>query len=310
MIIAIEGVDGAGKTTLAAKLQDFLLERDAERGVELIHSGPPTKPALEEYELSLRDYDPDGMHLILDRWHWGELVYGPIYRGKSELGNAGLWHVDKFLESRGAVMLLAEETPEVIRERLGSRGEDFLKDEHIELVLKSFEAVYEHSVMADKYRLNATEHPEEIFSAGLIGYQHEGMAKDLMAFPTYVGPRYPEFLLLGEKRKDPSWPSAFVPGNTTSGKFLLDALSPNVRNHCGLANACEEDVLTMYATLNAPRTCTLGKLAGKAADAAGIPHFNVPHPQYIRRFHNSKQREYGQVIARGLYGEEVENWPS
>jgi thymidylate kinase len=314
VLIAIEGCDGSGKTTLADALAHNIIRHEAsigtDRPVQMIHASQPKLPILEEYELAIRDYDPKGTHLILDRWHWGELVYGPIYRGKSELSPAGLWHVDKFLDAKGGVMVLMDSSAGTVRERLATRGEDFLKDEHVEEVIAAFDEVFKFSVMTEKHKRGYTPIDEFVISLTLLGYIREDGARQLGNFGTYVGPRWPRFLLLGEKRKDPSWPSAFVPGNSTSGKFLLESLSHDTLKNSGLANACEEDVFGLWDLLGRPRVVTLGKVAGAVVDKEEMTHVNVPHPQWVRRFHNSKQREYGQVIARGLYDEEVTDWLS
>lgn len=313
MIIVVEGCDGTGKTTLVEKLRHAIevheTKHQSTRSVRVIHSGPPSLPPLEEYEKSLRTYDPSGEHLILDRWHWGELIYGPIYRGATILGDAGLYHVDKYLDAVGAVMINLTNPLDVIEERLSSRGEDYLQPEHVAEVLRRFDEVFERSVLTEKHKLTDPT-DTDVISAITLGYIREEYALQLEPFGTYVGPRFPKFLLLGEKRKDPTWKSAFVPNKATSGYFLLNALPRAVVRDSGLANACEENVQELYETLKAPKVVALGKLAEKAVEASGVPYFAVPHPQYIRRFHNSRQQEYGQVISRGLHGEEIPNWPS
>lgn len=311
MIIAVEGCDGVGKTTFVNMLKEVIEEQESRtdhRPVRVIHASQPVKPALEEYELDIRDYDPSGEHLILDRWHWGELVYGELYRGKSQLEAQGLIHVDKFLDSRGAVMIHMDLDEEETLRRLRSRGEDYLKEEHVSLVLDLFRHVAAMSVMTEKHVLINPVRFEAIATA-ILGYLRESYAEELRPYGTYVGPRFPEYLLLGEKRNDPSWPSAFVPQRATSGFFLLGALSRGVLRDAGIANACEENLPWLVETLRHPRTVTLGKAAGKAADEAGIEHRNLPHPQWVRRFHNKRQSEYGEVIARALYGEDI-TWPS
>lgn len=311
MIIAVEGCDGVGKTTFVNSLKSFLDNQDSGRAVRVIHAGVPTKPPLEEYELdpSVRHYDPNGEHLILDRWHWGELVYGELYRGETKLGLQGLAHVDKYLDSKGAVMIHLDLDEEEVLRRLGERGEDYLKSEHVGWVLNKFREVFDLSVMTEKHRV-INPGAMDMVSAAVLGTLRESYASELAEFPTYVGPRYPEYLLLGEKRNDPSWPSAFVPQRATSGYFLLGAVSRGVLKGSGVANACEEDLQALVSALRAPRTVTLGKEAAKAADAAGIDHRNLPHPQYIRRFHNKRQGEYGEMISRALYGQEISGWPN
>ena len=69
--LVIEGPDGAGKTTLAQAL--------CASGYAYRHEGPPppTVPALRYYAGILARLEQP---TLLDRFHLGELVYGPIVR--------------------------------------------------------------------------------------------------------------------------------------------------------------------------------------------------------------------------------------
>lgn len=133
MLIIFEGCDGTGKTTLANKVAEELpLE-----ATRLLHRGVPTRSPIEEYTDLEGPYD-QSHHVICDRWHWGELVYGPLYRDRSELGLAGLREVEDFLRPLGAIVVWLREDPQVIRRRLADRGESYLQDRHIETVLDAY----------------------------------------------------------------------------------------------------------------------------------------------------------------------------
>lgn len=75
--IIIEGPDGAGKTTLAKQLC-------SEAGYAYRHEGPPpaSATALQHYAGILASLTEP---TLLDRFHLGELVYGPVVRGGSGL---------------------------------------------------------------------------------------------------------------------------------------------------------------------------------------------------------------------------------
>lgn len=73
--LIIEGPDGAGKTTLAHDLCKRY-------GMAYHHEGPPPNPGAFEHYRSLLDWPEP---TVFDRLHVGELVYGPLLRGGSQL---------------------------------------------------------------------------------------------------------------------------------------------------------------------------------------------------------------------------------
>lgn len=80
MITILEGPDLAGKTTLAEQL-----------GTKVLHSGQPTHDTWQDEYVRRLIADEDAWnhamdgHLVLDRWHIGELVYPAIYRREAVL---------------------------------------------------------------------------------------------------------------------------------------------------------------------------------------------------------------------------------
>ena len=113
MIYIFEGCDGVGKTTAAKRLQ----AKAEEMGftTKMLHRGPPQGDVLTEYT---SDLDTGEDIIICDRWHWGEMVYGPIYRGKSELTSGGLMYIDMELARRGAVVILLDGDDDVVERRV------------------------------------------------------------------------------------------------------------------------------------------------------------------------------------------------
>lgn len=295
MLIVIEGVDGAGKTTLAEALVEVLKDH---KPTKLLHRGPLEFDPLVEYELDLDDYRPAfGQHVVCDRWHWGEDIYGPLYRAGSRLTPAIRTHVELFLQSRGAVFLLMCQSRTEIHRRLDERGETFLRDEHRNDVIESYYVMAASSLI--KTTAVNTSAPEIVQLIVHDAWRQEQDASALNVFPTYVGPRRPAYLLLGERRnplKSGGHLAAFVPYGGTSGAYLLEHVPADVRQSLGLANAMEEDVHALWCTLEHPRVVTLGREAHERCNLADVPHGAVPHPQYVRRFHNAHGEEYGRVI--------------
>lgn len=133
-IIILEGIDGAGKSTLAEKLIDA-----SPIPARYEHRGPMEGTVTDEYILPLLQVGQDEL-LITDRWHVGETIYGPIYRGKSVV--AGPWNdiIEALLKDLGAVRVIMSPALSVIKQRLADRGEDYLKPEHVDAVYDSYVA--------------------------------------------------------------------------------------------------------------------------------------------------------------------------
>jgi thymidylate kinase len=313
LFIILEGIDGGGKSTVAEKLVAALEERGYE--VDLLHRGVPERNVLEEYQLDVEDYRPGGRRAIVaDRWHWGDIVYGELYRGSSYLGGpegGGFRYVELFLKSRGAVSVLVQNEPDEILRRLQERGEDYLQLKDIDHVL----ARYRQVASSSPTHVVTTDAPEVDW---LMKYAEfwSTAAKDLAPFPTYIGSRTPRVLLVADRRSDPDGPSmtAMRPSPTMhgSGAYLLEALPRALWGEVGICNGNEEeDLHALLDVLAGPPVVALGHEASKALRKAGITEFAaVPHPAKVNRFHHDEKIGYGQLIKDIIGSDRKEySWP-
>lgn len=308
MFILLEGVDGAGKTTLAERL----VERAEERGLtgKVWHRGVPVRHPLEEYELDIEtDYPQDAdtrlsTLVVADRWHLGQLVYGGLYRDENLLGEAGAWHVDLLLQSIGALQFVVAPPIDVIRRRLEARGEDYLREEHVQRVYDHYlELVQRTPSLSLITRVNV---PDAVLDTMIDQAVLQTEATNqLLRFQTYVGPRFPRILLLGERHstgaqtaRRPAYRAAFVPYPGTSGRWLSETLvsSTLADQPIGLANAAQENLPQLVRTLNEPRVVALGRRAAEYCEAVHLEHGIVPHPQFMRRFHAGQRFSYAEAI--------------
>jgi thymidylate kinase len=291
MIIILEGVDGTGKTTLAHELCDLAQQVTPGVNVTYLHAGPPDRHPLYEYEVPLQDVHPTRDLVVCDRWHLGELVYGPLYRGGSQLQGPGLRHIRLFLHRHGAVVVRLKEDIRTVTLRVSERGDTYVN------VLDLDELDHRYDTQ-----------PVDVTYLGLVDYENKRRllkwaqaqgeeVEPLLPFPSYVGSPAPSALLLGDRRGVDyrGHTSCFVPYEGTSGRYLLQHLDA-VGENLGLANANEEDVLALWDALGQPPVVALGKEAEHVCDDAALDYATVPHPQYMRRFKHGQGKEYAEEI--------------
>lgn len=83
MITIIEGPDGAGKTTLVQDLRYRWINTVGH------HQGPYVHDVIGETLTSISSAMCLASHVVCDRLHLGERIYGPVFRGKDMLGDLG-----------------------------------------------------------------------------------------------------------------------------------------------------------------------------------------------------------------------------
>lgn len=114
------GSDGSGKTTIANELFNILR-------YPVHHFGPPKnyQDGYNQYFGFIRDTDES---VICDRFHEGEQIFAPIYRGYKATYFPEL---EQELKYKFKPLLVLVYAPFItITKRLAERGEDFVKPEH------------------------------------------------------------------------------------------------------------------------------------------------------------------------------------
>jgi hypothetical protein len=293
-IIVLEGPDLVGKSTLARQLSARLVN------AECLKQGPPSGSVdiLEQYLRPIQDwcYEPMLVRprwLILDRWHVGELFYGPLLRGKSLLTGQQADYIDMVLQTFGCNFTYVTESPRVLEQRWDVRGDGLIKREWLADLYHDYsEWMSQRSHWAGQQTVGIDHH----------GFEMRERPQSPMA-GSYIGPRNPKVLLLGDERADHRFVFPFVPARATSGHWLMGALHAADVNHMhvGIMNANEtnaQQLLTQWDALGRPPVITLGRNAQRAW-MTGVTiqsaHY-LNHPQHERRFHYAKMERYGQAI--------------
>lgn len=332
MFIAIEGPDGAGKSSLVSAIEAEL--RVQHRDAEIIkhHKGRPPEETrrclLNEYVISLESADMFNTIHLADRWHWGERTYAPIKRphtdtdGYGLLGKSGWRWVELFMQSRGMAQFLLYQKLDVITARVMSRGDDFIDVSELEAIYNAYNETAHVAILAETVLLGDSSFDElPGFARHIIGIARatEARSKFLRDFPQYIGSIFPKVLIVGDKRnitekygEETGLP--FLPVATSSGDFLMSALPDDLWKHVGIVNGNEissSDLVRLHNSLGRPPIAALGRLAEKAILRTTLhdsDYVTLPHPQFVRRFKNSAHEEYGLAIESVSKKESVGEW--
>ncbi|MGB2791309.1 MAG: hypothetical protein WBC29_02030 [Candidatus Moraniibacteriota bacterium] len=284
-IIIVEGVDGSGKTTLVNELSQH-----APDNTIITHCGPLKKHPLHEYLRPLEQLGSDDV-FIADRWHVGEMVYGPLYRGVSRLTPEMMAYIEGFLASRAATRLAMTTPYAEVKRRLESRGEDFLQAQHLRLVCDFYEDY------ADR-------------TDGWVGVQEYDAQRLLLDAPSaplhakssYVGPlEAASVLFVGEERvhrrpNEIGHLNPFVPYVGSPGHQLISSIIKSGITSWGIMDVNDPDLFTVWKSLDFPDVIALGDIAARLAGEQGIPSLTVHHPAEAI-IHRLPVTTYSEVIA-------------
>lgn len=320
MLIVVEGPDCAGKTTLVHRIAEQLSARRDH--VELRHCSQLKNHPLIEYERTLDDYVPgSGHHIIYDRLHLGELVYGPLKRGGSQLTREQWLHIELSLAQQGALLALVDADDDTLLARHNKRGETFVSPSELLVVADYYRKLQRRHAPVTQF--NAVRGSASALPSLLITLAEilEDYAVHVSDHTTLIGAppgelTKPHILLLGDRRgpgqNEHEHTRAFVPYVSTSGAYLMQTIDRFAwLGHTCIANAWEEDLVKLWSVLGEPHVVALGREADKVATMMEIPHGTVPHPQFVRRFMHDQAEQYCfAILEAAKTKKEIMTWPS
>jgi len=130
--VVIDGCDGTGKTTLAGRL--------AARGFTVVHFGPT--PSGVDLADRYRNVLAQNGRLALDRCFVSELVYGPLFRGRSRISWATVLELATAVAARGGVFVHLTGSTDTVRSRLFARDAVAPPAATIEAILHAYQEVF------------------------------------------------------------------------------------------------------------------------------------------------------------------------
>lgn len=275
-VVIIEGPDGAGKTLLARKL--------ATR--RYLHQGPYAGDPLEQSLTLLEQFKE---RVVLDRFHLGEQVYGPIFRGKDALGAAGRRMLERYLLSRRTLVVVAlppfDTAYKNWKDRKSLGGEMFA--DHYGDVYAGFRNL---KTQLPTITYDYTRDTQESFALKYINQ----LPKNLNHGPGVGSFREGVTLIVGEQCADPTDPLAFpFIGRGGCSEWLAERLEEADVDEKNLywINAVQNDGrwtdVGFIDRLKPARIFLLGQVAKEWWKPLGQPGDVVryfPHPQSHKRF--------------------------
>lgn len=290
MLIILEGVDGAGKSTLAAAIKRELEKSHADDTVEYIHASQIKGTVYEEYVERIADYAPGtGRHLILDRWHVGERIYGPLYRNSSGYDDASgsyKW-IELFLASKGARLWNITQTLEVLQERLAARGEDYLENRHVDLVREQFSTFSKQSAI---FAGEISPNEETVYDLAahiIVDAEYaENRAVSLKSHgvTSYMGQTFtdPQTILVIDNK---AVNKGFHPEQSEEAQTFLNALRPDFINNLAIISSVPQLPLqSILERLSMSGVLVYSETVSSRLKLLNINHVKIDEPSKDRMY--------------------------
>jgi thymidylate kinase len=139
MIVILEGENKTGKTTLAKHIEK-------EYGFRYIKCSQPGKRGpYAEYREVIESILQKPENVVIDRFHIGEEVYGPIYRGRSGLSQENFSEIEQDLNKLNTILIYCYDNENNIAKRFKEENEEFANVEKIAKTLELYKVALRKS---------------------------------------------------------------------------------------------------------------------------------------------------------------------
>ncbi|PCK18311.1 hypothetical protein CEY02_19110 [Bacillus pumilus] len=159
MLIVLEGCDCCYKSTVAKKLSKELDYKILRGSSFELATG--SQDSLYEYCLNLTDHE----NLIIDRYIYSNLVYATKFPSYTKLGDEQVNNIENKILSKAKLIYLYAR-PNVIKERLLSRGDQQVNTKDVEPIVKLYNDVIPksklHTYSFDTEKYDSDEIVEDI----------------------------------------------------------------------------------------------------------------------------------------------------
>ena len=287
MIFLLEGLDKTGKSTLAEVLRKKLR-------CEIVKFSAPGSDAYLEYSRFLDSNNPTKDY-ILDRFCHGELCYGPVLRGRSQLSFEDLRYLELRLLSFGVVPIYCFTDVNHICENMVNRREESTKINQVIPIVKNFNALLADSTCLDWLHYNFKLQKLKAFVKKLcILKRPKSLTK--LQLKNWLGPSNPKVVFVLDKKNINLADKHIL--DSISGRFLLNCLWKTQHNWFNKFAYTNQARLNL-SLINGRRVIALGQKANNKLLIEGFKtHRQASHPQFAKRFYgkNGKLRYEKELV--------------
>jgi hypothetical protein len=245
--------------------------------------------------------------VVFDRHYLGEVIYGPIMRGRSLLSEIQVRLLERLCMAKDVKVVLCAPTFSTVLQNWQAKKEDYVTESE---ALKEIWTRYKQEGANPLHMLRETynycepraEDDDQIYYAdqmlGLFTPAHQ-LPRDVVGSPKA------RFLLVGEQVNtnvtSTDW--AFFSDRGSSGfinEAIIEAKIPetdlafvNARRMSGEPKLLKP-ILDRLPNLEA--VVALGRVAEEILSGQGVQFRHVPHPAYVKRFKQNNVGAYAQML--------------
>lgn len=135
VLIVLEGPDWSGKSTIAEELAN-------KHGFAVWHKGPIEDEVSVEYVQPIIRFSHNTMprRVVCDRWHLGEMIYGPILRGESKVSLQQAEMIDQLILNAGGILVYVDQPLGVLERRAEKRPDDLVYANYLPAIRSFYES--------------------------------------------------------------------------------------------------------------------------------------------------------------------------